>query len=41
MRLFIEPESGDVDLTDDELECILDEIKPGLDEYFDETEKAA
>ena len=41
MRLFIEPESGDVDLTDDELECILAEIKPGLDEYFDETEKAA
>lgn len=41
MRLFIEPESGDVDLTDDELECILAEIKPGLDEYFDDTEEAA
>ena len=41
MRLFIEPESGDVDLTDDELECILAEIKPGLDEYFDDTEAAA
>ncbi len=41
MRLFIEPESGDVDLTDDELECILAEIKPGLDEYFDDSEEAA
>lgn len=41
MRLFIEPESGDVDLTDDELECILASIKPGLDEYFEDSKEAA
>lgn len=40
MRLFIEPISGEVRLTDDELECILAEIKPGLDEYFDDEEAA-
>lgn len=41
MRLFIEPESGDVDLTDDEIECILASIKPGLDEYFEDSKEAA
>ena len=36
MRLFIEPESGEVDLTDDELEYIFDEVSAALDGYFDD-----
>lgn len=41
MRLFLEPESGEVDLTDDELEYIFDEVSTALDGYFDDTENAA
>lgn len=41
MRMFLEPESGEVDLTDEELEYIFDEVSTALEGYFDDTENAA